>query len=116
MELQPYKTTTYDNVKLVHANILKFAEDNNADIVRIKDIKVPPLFSNTIPHFSKLTKYRKILKNTGCIDKPITVVPEYNERGKPTKLLLVDGYIRYILCQEIGMKYIPVVYQNEYIL
>ena len=35
----------------------------------------------------------------GHLDKPITVIIETNEKGKPNKFLLVDGYTRFLFAR-----------------
>ena len=47
----------------------------------------------------------------GYVDKPITVIPEINEKRMPNKLVLVDGYIRYLILSKYNTtKKVPVKY------
>jgi hypothetical protein len=81
-------------------------------VVHIEDIKIPPTISKSIPSKSKIEKYCKRIFALGRLDKPITVIAETNERNMPNKLILVDGYIRYILAKRFFMKEVPITYYS----
>jgi hypothetical protein len=86
------------------------------NLVRIEDIKIPSSFSILVPSIEKMKRKSKYFDENGSFDKPITVVPETNECGKPNKLFLVDGYINYLIALCRNEKYVPVEYQYEYIV
>jgi hypothetical protein len=86
------------------------------DIVRIDDIKIPTEFSILVPSREKMNKKAAYYDKQGVFDKPIVVIPEINEKGFPNKLVLVDGYINYIIALCRNEEYIPVKYQFEYIV
>ena len=86
------------------------------EIIPIRYIKIPPGFAGSYPSYDKIVKYRKLYQKKGYIDKPLTVIPETNERGCPNRFVLVDGYIRYLLLEQSGEEFAPVKYQFEYIV
>lgn len=80
-------------------------------VVRIGDIKIPPSFDCTKPLDYKMKRCRSLYKKLGHLDKAITVIVETNEKGKPSKLILVDGYSRYLYAKEqLKLQYVPVKY------
>lgn len=85
------------------------------DYVRIQDIIVPPAFSRSTPSKKKIEEYTKRYIKLGYLDIPITVIPETNECGTPNKLVITDGYIRYLIAKDWGMDLVPVKYKREYI-
>jgi len=80
------------------------------DIVDIRNIIIPPTFAQTEPQSWKMSRCQKRYHQSGHLDSPISVIPETNEDGKSTKLLLVDGYTRYLLARYIKLKEIPIKY------
>jgi hypothetical protein len=85
-------------------------------VVHIDDIKIPSDFASYIPSMEKIVAKSEYYRNNGMIGKPIIVVPEINERGKPNKLMLVDGYIDFLVMKFYGIKNVPIKYQYEYIV
>lgn len=59
--------------------------------IKLSDVTVPPVFSNSKPKSSKLNKIRNYYTEHGCVDKLITI--NY-------KNLLLDGYARYLVLKE----------------
>lgn len=90
--------------------------DGADDLVKIEDIKIPSDFAVLVPTKEKMIKKATYYDENGKFDKPIIVVPETNERGKPNKLMLVDGYINYIIAICRNEKYVPVQYRFDYIV
>lgn len=81
------------------------------ETVRLWEILIPPDFAKTTPLSYKMKMCKERYKKLGHLDEPITVIAETNERGKPNKLLLVDGYSRYLYAKyNIKLKYVPVRY------
>lgn len=87
------------------------------DIVRLEDIRIPPVFSGSPPKQRKLEKCQSAYYRLKHLDKPITVIAETNENGKPNTFILVDGYIRYLWAKIIKLYRVPVRYMdiNTYI-
>lgn len=65
------------------------------------EIIVPTDFLTSPPHFSKYRQYRNQTEKSRKIDKAI-VVKEINH-----KYVIVDNYIRYLLCRDYGIDKIP---------
>lgn len=73
--------------------------------VKIEKIVVPDLFLETVPREEKRQPVIEYYQERGHFDKPITVHKE--------TMRLVDGYKRYYLAKEWGLKRVPVRYTNE---
>lgn len=67
--------------------------------MKLKDIIIPKKFTRTIPNPTKLAACEKYYKKYGELDKPITV--DANSH-------LVDGYIRYLVVQKMGLTEVPI--------
>ena len=81
------------------------------DIVDIRNIIIPPTFAQTEPQSWKMSRCQKRYHQSGHLDSPISVIPETNENGKSNKLLLVDGYTRYLLSKKyLKLSKLPVRY------
>lgn len=80
------------------------------ELVRIKDIKIPPEFQKTNPQRRKIIKACEYLHKHGNIDKPIKVIAETNERGKRNNIILIDEFTRYLSLLYNGFEYAPVRY------
>lgn len=78
--------------------------------VHIEDIKIPPDFTISHPSKWKIKKYTNRYVKLGYLDEPLSVVPETNEDGHPNKLLLVNGYIRYLIAKDWNFDLVPVKY------
>lgn len=68
--------------------------------IAIEDIKIPKPFKKTRPREEKLDKVRNYFDEWGKLDKPITIDDDY---------MLVDGYSRYVVAKEKGLKLVPVI-------
>lgn len=84
---------------------------NTDDIVRLEDIKIPPEFTRFLPSREKIIKKAQHYKKHKVLENPITVVCKINEKGKPNKLILVDGYISYLILLFCGQEYAPIIYK-----
>jgi hypothetical protein len=80
------------------------------EYVRLSDIIIPRDIAESKPSKKKVEEYTKRYIKLGYIDVPITVYPETNERGRPNKLILVDGYIRWRICRDWNEDLVPVKY------
>lgn len=84
--------------------------DTTEDMVRLKDIKIPPDFTRCLPALEKIRIKSQHYSQHKELDKPITVTCTSNEKGRPNKLMLVDGYISYLILLFNGEEYAPVKY------
>ena len=75
---------------------IRVPKDANG-IVKISDLSVPSVFSE-LPKKSKIQQLRNFYEKFGRIDKPVQV------KGR----LIVNGYARYVLCQELNLGYVPI--------
>lgn len=71
--------------------------------MKISDIKVPYIFLNSPPNSHKIKKCKDYYYKYGKLDKPITI----NKNG-----ILIDGYVRYVVAKELGLKECPVCKQE----
>jgi hypothetical protein len=101
-----------ENIVLFSRKIPK----GTVETIPMKYIRIPPVFAGSYPSYDKIIKYKKLYQKKGYIDKPLTVVPETNEKGHPNRFVLVDGYIRYLLLEQFSEEFAPVKYQFEYIV
>lgn len=85
--------------------------DNTEDIVRLKDIKIPTEFTRCLPSKEKIVSKAEYYKKHKVLEHPITVICESNEKGRPNKLILADGYISYLILLFGGEEFAPVKYQ-----
>lgn len=85
--------------------------DNADGIVRLEDIKIPPEYTRFLPSREKIIKKAQHYKKNKVLDNPITVVCHPNEKGRPNKLILVDGYIGYLILLFCGQEYAPIKYK-----
>ena len=69
--------------------------------VGIGDIIVPKSFGT--PRESKMNTVREHMEKYGTLDKPVVLQGD----------LLVDGYVRYLVAKEYGMKRVPCVQTSE---
>ena len=69
--------------------------------VDIGDIIVPKKFSK--PREKKMNDVREHMEKYGTLDKPVVLQGD----------LLVDGYVRYLVAKEYGMKRVPCVQTSE---
>jgi hypothetical protein len=88
----------------------KYHSDETEDIVSRYDIKVPTAIAGSYPSQEKIDYYTDLYLKLGHLDTPITVIAEINEKNKPNKLFLVDGYIRYLIAKRFDIVNVPVKY------
>ena len=90
----------YNGFKVIHAD----------DMVSIEDIIIPPNFANSHTNPRKVRKAIRFYMEHGYFDKPISVIPELNEQGKPNKLVLIDGLSRCLAAIELEVDILPAKY------
>lgn len=94
-----------------HEQKLEQLVPNGTDeIVHIEDIIIPPDFVKRPPRGKKVQFALNYLRKNGVLDKPISVLPETNERGFINTLVLFDEYTRYLAAKMTGMKLVPIKY------
>jgi hypothetical protein len=69
----------------------------------LSQIYVPEHFAKSTPHDWKIQRVRNRLGVKKKLDKPITINQDH---------YIVDGYTRYLVAKEIGIKYVPVRWIN----
>lgn len=84
--------------------------EGTENILNINDIEIPVDFLNSHPSKWKFEKYKKDYLKNKCLDKPITI-----KKNSNNKLELSDGYIRYLIFKKMSIKNIPVKYEREVI-
>lgn len=88
--------------------------NGTVEFVHIEDIKIPPDFTRSPPRRYKVENAKVFYQQNGCFDKPISLIAETNEKGKPNKLVLVDGFARYKAALRLGIKKLPVTYVDVF--
>ena len=78
--------------------------DGTEDFILLHQIVVTEAFLNSHPSVEKTQQVMNYVKQTGCLDEPITI-----NRG--TKIL-TDGYRRYIAAKSVGMDLVPIIYED----
>lgn len=78
--------------------------EGTEDFLPLSDITIPEGFLSFQPSWIKTRKVISFVKHRGYLDEPITV-------NRETKLL-IDGYRRYVVAQELGLKLVPVTYEK----
>lgn len=66
-------------------------------MITMSDIIISDEFQKTIPKVHKVNRIKDYVKQYGKIDKPVVL------SGK----MLLDGYVRYLVAKELGIKEIP---------
>ena len=96
----------YETVKAVICNdgIGKFMRQYGEKSLPLDDIVIPEYMSRTTPAPWKIERVIRRLGDKKKLDKPVTL----NSKNE-----LIDGYTRYLVAQEIGMKFVPVRYIRE---
>jgi hypothetical protein len=84
--------------------------EGTEDIVSRYNIKRPPIMGGSEPSQEKIDYYTDLYLKLGHLDKPITIVAEINEKYKPNKLFIADGYIRYLIAKKFNIVNVPVKY------
>ena len=70
------------------------------NVIDIKLIKIPLRFLQTPPKQDKYNRIKQSCKELGRLDKSIEI---------NSNMLLTDGYIRYLIAKEIGLKEVPII-------
>jgi hypothetical protein len=83
------------------------------EVVNINDITVPNCFKLSRPNDFKVMRIFEQYKELGYLDRPITVIAIVNTKGKRTKLVLVDEYIRYRVAIYAGLTKVPIKYSQK---
>lgn len=93
----------YENVNAIVINKTRgeFLRLYGSTYIPIEDINVPKSYRDTTPHDGKLQRVRDRLGEKNRLDKPITIDENHYIR---------DGYTRYLVAKEVGMKYVPVIW------
>lgn len=112
MNLKKYNTTetTYNKRELTESEYLGFTTINADDMVYIEDIIIPPEFANSHTNPNKIKKAIRFYVKNGHFDKPISVIPEINEKGRKNKLLLINELSRYLAAIKLNLDIVPVKY------
>lgn len=94
---------------LKHRKRLKFRKDpKGTDIIlHIDNLKVPYRFKQTPPRDDKYQLYKKNIITNKRFDKPICIHWVINEQYPLGTWYICDGYIRYLVAKEIGIKFVP---------
>ena len=88
--------------------------EGTEDVVRMRDIKIPQTYGLTRVKRYKIQKVIDYYREHGCLDKPISIIAEINERKMPNRLQLVDEYSRYIALKLMGIEVAPIKYIESY--
>jgi ParB-like chromosome segregation protein Spo0J len=80
------------------------APNGTEDFISLEQISVPEAFLNSHPNPEKTQQVVDYVKQTGCLDEPITI-------NRETKILS-DGYRRYIVAKKMKLDLVPVVYEK----
>jgi hypothetical protein len=91
-------------------NNLTLTVTEPVNFVHIEDIVIPDDFKRTHCGHNKIRWAKEYYQRNGFMDKPISVISETNERGKPNKLILIDEYSRYKAAIELGLTDVEVKY------
>lgn len=111
MKFKDYKAMLHKEERIINRIQMNDMKLNGADeLVDINDIIIPGNFNLTKPRRVKIIRAYEYFNKIGYFDKPISVVAEVNERGKPNRLILIDEYSRYIAAKWLHMKFVPVKY------
>lgn len=80
------------------------------ELVRLNEIKVPKAFRDSIPTQDKMDKYIEQFNELGYIDKPLSAIAITNVKRERSDIILIDNYIRYLICKEHNIRLVPVKY------
>lgn len=69
----------------------------NENTILLEDIIIPESFLKTKPKKEKMDRVRKYVEQYNEFDKPVVL----------HKGILIDGYVRYLVAKELGLKEIP---------
>ena len=98
-----FKSKGYYSIKAIVTNPHKgdFMRQYGADYLPLENLIVPEFMAATKPAHWKIKRVRDRLGDKQQLDKPITL--DHNN-------VIRDGYTRYLVAKEIGMKFVPVRY------
>lgn len=96
----------YDTVKAIVVNMKRgnFMRQYGDTYLPLSEIYVPENFAKSKPHNWKIQRVRDRLGDKKKLDKPITI--DHNH-------YICDGYTRYLVAKELGIKYVPVRWCNS---
>lgn len=75
------------------------------NIIRLEDVKIPLCYTKTKPRPEKVNAVLSYVKKNNELDRPLVLDKDNN---------LTDGYIRYLVAQEIGLEVVSYLTQEEY--
>lgn len=95
----------YGTVKAIVVNMKRgnFMRQYGDTYLPLSEINVPKHFAKSIPSDWKIQRVKYRLGSKNKLDKPITI--DQNR-------CIVDGYTRYLVAKEIGIRYVPVRWIN----
>lgn len=82
--------------------------EGTEDVIPLQSILVPKGFLRTRPNPQKNQIVMDYIKQHGHLDEPIMI-----RKNKRKNYVLVDGYRRYVVAQELNMEVVPITYFKE---
>lgn len=76
-------------------------------ILHIDEVRVPNRFKKSSPKQWKYDLYKSNIQNMKRLDIPVTIHCVYTKEHPYGVWYIADGYIRYLVTKEMGIKYIP---------
>lgn len=103
-----YQECLHEGYKMVRAFITdtsrgEFFRKYSHTYLPLNEIIIPNHMKNTTPHEWKIKRVRNRLGEKNRLDRPITINSNH---------VLLDGYTRYLVAKEVGMKYVPIIWCN----
>lgn len=103
-----YQECLHEGYRVVRAIVTnaergEFIRKYSHTYLPLNKIVISPQMQESTPREWKLERVRKRLGDKKRLDKPITV---------DSDCVLLDGYTRYLVAKEIGMKYVPIIWCN----
>ena len=86
----------------IHRN--KTQSNQEYEFIDIKDITIPRRFLETNPDLEKVNKIKDVYFKHNELDKPVSIRKKY---------ILCDGYIRYLIAKELGLKHVLVKFNTD---
>ena len=98
-----YMECVYEGYETVRAQIIdeNYIQKYGEKHLPLSEIKLTDSMAASTPHEWKIQRARDRYAATKRLDKPITLNADN---------YVVDGYTRYIVAREVGMKSVPVIY------
>lgn len=96
----------YGTVKAIVVNMKRgnFMRQYGDTYLPLSEIHAPEHFAKSTPRDWKIQRVKDRLGAKKKLDKPITINQEH---------YIVDGYTRYLVAKEIGIRYVPVRWINS---